>query len=333
MNFVVGKISKTKKEGEYLCEIRGELRFYFFLVVGLFFLAIFLEALVKYLKNGHIVDFPFIRSLYVVATLYFFLGLCNYRSHAVLKFFSYEPIKKSRFLTVVQKIFSDLTKSMRRFGFINIFRRERSFNLWEWFPVLPCETVRISLVNLSYAEPVYLDSSDKKIRIELYVFSPWSINPNGRLERLRNYLEPLIKALYVRYLERNNTSRLLLCAYCTMEYILASFLLFLVALFTRVLGGFKEFLILAQVILIILAFFRLKRHTDELDFFKGKPIPFACRVRIPDILLERDCEDFRVEYKKIVEEERGGQVIFLFLAGLYTIFFGGLIGYLGQQLK
>jgi len=106
-------------------------------------------------------------------------------------------------------------------------------------------------------------------------------------------------------------------------------MIFLPVLFVpKPLSSIKPLIILFQALLILLSFIELKKWTDNLDFLTNKSIPLACRVRISAIGLERDYEEFRLFYKDFVEKERHGQIVFIFLSGLYSIFFVNLINVL-----
>jgi len=312
MNFVVEKITKSEKTSEYLCEIRGKISKYFFIIVGICCLLCFIVCIMQGYVNN------LCSTIYVIACFCFIIGLYNYRLR---------PTSKYKI-----KIPNQIGKLLYYFKFKNIGVRLYKKLHFEWLPIFfPRKFARISLINFCYQEPLYIKPPDRKIDLELYVFFPFAVNSinSSQLKRLRDHLEPLIKSMNVVYFSRNLASKLLLCVYCTLEYILGSMMIFLPVLFVpKPLSSIKPLIILFQALLILLSFIELKKWTDNLDFLTNKSIPLACRVRISAIGLERDYEEFRLFYKDFVEKERHGQIVFIFLSGLYSIFFVNLINVL-----
>lgn len=318
MNFVVEKITKSEKRSEYLCEIRGKISKYFFITVGICCLFCFIVCIMQGYVNN------FCSIIYVIACFCFIIGLYNYRLRPTSK-------NKIKIPNQIGKLLYYLVKLPKVSKFKNIGVRLKKLH-FEWLPILfPRKFARISLINFCYQEPLYIKPPDRKIDLELYVFFPFAVNSinSSQLKRLRDHLEPLIKSMNVVYFSRNLASKLLLCVYCTLEYILGSMMIFLLVLFVpKPLSSIKPLIILFQALLILLSFIELKKWTDNLDFLTNKSIPLACRVKIPAIGLERDHEDFCRLYKNFVEKERHGQIVFIFLSGLYSIFFVNLINVL-----
>ena len=319
MNFVVEKITKSEKRSEYLCEIKGKITKHFFIIAGICCLVCFIVCL----KQGYVNNFC--STIYVIACFCLIIGLYNYGLKPTSK-------NKIKIPNQIEKLLYYLIKLLKVSEFKNIGVRLHKKLHFEWLPILfPRKFARISLINFCYQEPLYIKPPDRKIDLELYVFFPFAVNSinSSQLKRLRDHLEPLIKSMNVVYFSRNLASKLLLCVYCTLEYILGSMMIFLLVLFVpKPLSSIKPLIILFQALLILLSFIELKKWTDNLDFLTNKSIPLACRVKIPAIGLERDHEDFCRLYKNFVEKERHGQIVFIFLSGLYSIFFVNLINVL-----